>query len=754
MEFTINSAFEIAAQTAASIFAGVPEKIILLAVFLLICFAGYKLLRWTSALLGVVLGITVSACIIGLFGSSMNLAAAVIIMIVLGVAGGLLFFRYRSAGVFVLSAIYGALIVYIPALFAGPFTPAFWLIVAAGAVIFGITGVLFERPAAILGTSLFGFGAAGVLIALTKGVQSWLSVAVGCVLTAAGMAVQLFLEHRFPKTETMPEDGEGIAMQADDAVSDQTQVLNLSEMSDAQPDTIDSISRNVAARLGLAPTEQPQPAVTEEDHQKEENVETQQPEDPSSEESEMKEEPVSEKHDSSGESAWELIEQQEEFPIWNNPAEEPESGAAEPAEEIADEPEQKEEKPSQTTGRFSWLFGKASSADKEDLIGRLWASDQKKTSDAEQTDESEKNSAAQAEEPATEPEKAPAAQAEEPAAEPEKAPEAQAEEPAAEPEKTPEAQAEEPVTEPEKAPAAQAEEPAAEPEKTPEAQAEEPAAEPEKASEEQTEPEEAAAAAEESVSSALLDELNLAMHAARQTAEAERAREDRSNDDPVQALDRLIAERRAATTVKVQQPAPKTEMEAELARELEHVASVEPETPAAEAESDASNKPADAAAEPKEALSLERDTIQTTVDADREQEESPAAERAEEDFDDFAKQNKTPRSNRGGIIPAILLAAAALASAAMGIYYVEIALALCFVCYMLRYYRTAAFACAVLCVRRIVDTALLVMQRGDWRSIVMHAVSAVLFFLLTFAALRAHFRAKPDSDAESDNEME
>ncbi len=244
------------------------------------------------------------------------------------------------------------------------------------------------------------------------------------------------------------------------------------------------------------------------------------------------------------------------------------------------------------------------------------------------------------------------------------------------------------------------------------------------------------------------------MHAARQTAEAERAREDRSNDDPVQALDRLIAERRAATTVKVQQPAPKTEMEAELARELEHVASVEPETPAAEAESDASNKPADAAAEPKEALSLERDTIQTTVDADREQEESPAAERAEEDFDDFAKQNKTPRSNRGGIIPAILLAAAALASAAMGIYYVEIALALCFVCYMLRYYRTAAFACAVLCVRRIVDTALLVMQRGDWRSIVMHAVSAVLFFLLTFAALRAHFRAKPDSDAESDNEME
>ena len=709
MEFTINSAFEIAAQTAASIFAGVPEKIILLAVFLLICFAGYKLLRWTSALLGVVLGITVSACIIGLFGSSMNLAAAVIIMIVLGVAGGLLFFRYRSAGVFVLSAIYGALIVYIPALFAGPFTPAFWLIVAAGAVIFGITGVLFERPAAILGTSLFGFGAAGVLIALTKGVQSWLSVAVGCVLTAAGMAVQLFLEHRFPKTETMPEDGEGIAMQADDAVSDQTQVLNLSEMSDAQPDTIDSISRNVAARLGLAPTEQPQPAVTEEDHQKEENVETQQPEDPSSEESEMKEEPVSEKHDSSGESAWELIEQQEEFPIWNNPAEEPESGAAEPAEEIADEPEQKEEKPSQTTGRFSWLFGKASSADKEDLIGRLWASDQKKTSDAEQTDESEKNSAAQAEEPATEPEKAPAAQAEEPAAEPEK---------------------------------------------TPEAQAEEPAAEPEKASEEQTEPEEAAAAAEESVSSALLDELNLAMHAARQTAEAERAREDRSNDDPVQALDRLIAERRAATTVKVQQPAPKTEMEAELARELEHVASVEPETPAAEAESDASNKPADAAAEPKEALSLERDTIQTTVDADREQEESPAAERAEEDFDDFAKQNKTPRSNRGGIIPAILLAAAALASAAMGIYYVEIALALCFVCYMLRYYRTAAFACAVLCVRRIVDTALLVMQRGDWRSIVMHAVSAVLFFLLTFAALRAHVRAKPDSDAESDNEME
>lgn len=710
MEFTINSAFEIAAQTAASIFAGLPEKIILLAVFLLICFAGYKLLRWTSALLGVVLGITISACIIGLFGSSMNMAAAVIIMIVLGVAGGLLFFRHRSAGVFVLSAMYGALIVYIPALFVGPFTPAFWLIVAAGAVIFGITGILFERPAAILGTSLFGFGAAGVLIALTKGVQSWLSVAVGCVLTAAGIAVQLFLEHRFPKAEAMSENGEGIGMQADDAVSDQTQVLNLAEMSDAQPDTIDSISRNVAARLGLAPIEQPQPAVTEEDHQKEEGVVTPQTEDPSSEEPEMKEEPVGGKEDSSGESAWELIEQQEEFPIWNIPAEESESDANEPAEEIADKPEQTEAKPPQTTGRFSWLFGKASSADKEDLIGRLWATDEDKTSDAEQTDESEQASAVLAEEPVTKPEEAPAAQAEEP------------------------------VTEPERAPAAQAEEPATEPEKAPD--------------EQETKPEEAAAVAEESVSSALLDELNLAMHAARETAEAEKVRKDRSNDDPVQALDRLIAERRAATTVKVQQPAPRTELEAELARELEHVASVEPETPAAEAEADQSSKSADAAAEPKEMLSFERDAVQPTAHVDSEEEESPVAERAKEDFEDFAKQNKTPRTNRGGIIPAILLAAAALASAAMGIYYVEIALALCFVCYMLRYYRTAAFACAVLCVRRIVDTALLVMQRGDWRSIVMHAVSAVLFLLLTFAALRAHFRAKPDGDEESDNEME
>ena len=117
--------------------------------------------------------------------------------------------------------------------------------------------------------------------------------------------------------------------------------------------------------------------------------------------------------------------------------------------------------------------------------------------------------------------------------------------------------------------------------------------------------------------------------------------------------------------------------------------------------------------------------------------ESPDDVKLEEEADGEQADESDEAFSAGALWP-VLLTIVVLVLAGFGIQYVEITLALCLVCYVLRYYRTTAFACAVLCVRRVLDVILLVMQSGSWLEIALDVISAAAFLALTYAAMRTY----------------
>ena len=151
----INDAIQIAGETALSMYSAMPVKIALLVVALLFCFAGFKLLRGVTALLGVVLGVACGTCVPGLFQSSMTpfmeMILTILGMVVLGIVCGMICFKFYQLGVFLMFAVVGIGVVYVPALFVAERSmAAFWVILAVGALLFGVTSVLFLRPVSIL----------------------------------------------------------------------------------------------------------------------------------------------------------------------------------------------------------------------------------------------------------------------------------------------------------------------------------------------------------------------------------------------------------------------------------------------------------------------------------------------------------------------------------------------------------------------------------------------------------------------------
>ena len=95
---------------------------------------------------------------------------------------------------------------------------------------------------------------------------------------------------------------------------------------------------------------------------------------------------------------------------------------------------------------------------------------------------------------------------------------------------------------------------------------------------------------------------------------------------------------------------------------------------------------------------------------------------------------------------AIDLGTTTLAFALVGIQYVELLLALCFAGYVLGHYRSVAFVCAVLCVRRVADLFTLIVRQESWTSVGLSAVSCLCFLVLTIAALRGDSRARHETE--------
>ncbi len=287
MNFDLNGALGIVQNTASMMYAAMPVKIALIVIGLLFCFAGFKLLRWIAALFGAVVGVVVVACATYMLSDTTSQIVYMLItiaaMLVLGLLLGTLCYRFYKLGVFLMCAAVGMAIGYVPSLFVQEYSMMiFFVVLAVYGLLFGITGLLFLKPASILLTSCFGFVAAFPALELVGGQPLWMSVAAGAILTIMGIIIQFATNRRvsaLPQRgkkrghgkhsgeyesddeaydtgsyDTLDEeDGELVSADGTEYM-DSTRVMS---GGDAGQDDFDAISSSVAERLNPTQTEAP-----------------------------------------------------------------------------------------------------------------------------------------------------------------------------------------------------------------------------------------------------------------------------------------------------------------------------------------------------------------------------------------------------------------------------------------------------------------------------------------------------------------
>lgn len=270
MNVSINSAFGIALQTAATLYEGVLAKLVLLLVMVVLCFAGYRLLHWASALYGALAGVCLGVGLTGVLGSvgvtNSGLALSSAAMLVLGIVLGVVSYRETRLGIFLACGTIGALVGYVPGAFAGEmFKGGFILVLLVCFVLFGVTGVLFYAPAYVIATGLSGM-LAGIVVSQLLGIASVpVQLLLGVILTVAGLAVQIVLPRRAAEKQRQTEE----------AMQDTDPHLPIQQEPE-EPDTIDTISDTVAQHIDLSAPAAP-PFVFPE-HQEEPEEETEQEE--------------------------------------------------------------------------------------------------------------------------------------------------------------------------------------------------------------------------------------------------------------------------------------------------------------------------------------------------------------------------------------------------------------------------------------------------------------------------------------------
>lgn len=251
MNVSINGAFEIALQTAASLYEGTLAKLLLLLVLGVLCFAGCWIVRWVSALYGAVTGVCLGVCLTGVLGSlgvaNGGLAWSSVAMLVLGIVLGIIAYRVTHLGVFLACGMLGALIGYVPGAFVEQVVDGgLMLVLLACFVLFGVTGVLFRVPAYLIATSLLGIPAGIVLAQLLSIASVPMQIGLGVVLTIAGFAAQTLIPHYMQER----------LRQAEEAMQDTDPHMQIAEEPE-QPDTIDTISDTVAQHIGFSDSIRP-----------------------------------------------------------------------------------------------------------------------------------------------------------------------------------------------------------------------------------------------------------------------------------------------------------------------------------------------------------------------------------------------------------------------------------------------------------------------------------------------------------------
>ena len=663
MNFTISHAIDIAIQTFAALYAGTPVKVLVLVLALLLCFGGCRLMRWSSALYGVIAGVALGICATSMipFGQSQvnSLMQSIFAMVIGGVVLGILAFRFRELGIFLVCGCVGVLVAYIPATFIQEFSSVgFWCALLGCGLLFGITGVLFLKPACLRATGFSGIPAGLALTGLLGVSSLGAGILLGCVLTIAGCLMQLYLLRR------MEEKAE-LALQHTDP-----NLPVVAEKPKEELDDIDKISSRVAEHIGITGSYQTVDFPVSDGPENVDDRTMMMPE--------MAEQPEAgepEAVETEAEPAAEGLNETAAFP---RTEEQPIQKPAEPEEALVVEKEQNADVPKETA-QFAWTA--------EETVNESVAQPAEASAEA-----------------------APLQQTEEAVPEEEQ----------------------EPVPKPKKSRGwfffgkrkKQQEE----------------------LLEMQLDPIEESDGQSEVVSHSLEEW-------AEQFAQPQDQTDDNKNEAfaaMVSAMETEISSQADLSAAEQKKAQPDAEGTVTMAEVLEQFASVAAEETDKAAEDDAmvwDMEPSVAAepvldigakladAEAQDASHMEQEGQNDTPQALPLAEEPEPLFRSSQEGDWWGQKPAQKKPPFPWLIPVILVLAA-LAFALVGIQYVELLLALCFAGYVLGYYRSVAFACAVLCVRREADLFILIVHQESWTSVVLSAASCLCFLVLTIAALR------------------
>ena len=731
MNFTISHAIDIAIQTFAALYAGTPAKVLVLVLALLLCFGGCRLMRWSSALYGVIAGVALGICATSLipFGQSQvnSLMQSIFAMVIGGVVLGILAFRFRELGIFLVCGCVGVLVAYIPATFIQEFSSVgFWCALLGCGMLFGITGVLFLKPACLLATGFSGIPAGLALTGLLGVSSLGAGILLGCVLTIAGCLVQLYLLRR------MEEKAE-LALQHTNP-----NLPVVAEEPKEELDDIDKISSRVAEHIGITGSYQTVNFPVSDELETVDDRTMMMPE--TSKEPEAVE--------TAAEPAAEGLNETAALP---RTKEQLVQKPAEPEETLVVEEEQNADVPEETA-QFAWAA--------EETVKESVAQPSEASAEAEPLQQTEKAVPEEEQEPVPKPKKSRGwfffgkrKKQQEELLEMQLDPIEESDGPSEVVSHSLEEWAEQ-FAQPQDPTADNKNEAFVDEGSAMEAeissQPDSPGAEQKKAQSD----------AEGTTMAEVLEQFAPVETEETDTAEDKPAVCDMKPSvasEPVrdtgeqlsESLEQFMAaaekRRIEASAEEPAEVAPLTETES-LEQFMAAAEESQIEKPAEEPDAE---EPVEAAqladAEAQDASYMEQEGQNDTPQA------LPLAEESEQLFqiteEVVSEEQKSVETKRPfrWIMPVILVLAA-LAFALVGIQYVELLLALCFAGYVLGHYRSVAFVCAVLCVRRVADLFTLIVRQESWTSVGLSAVSCLCFLVLTIAALRGDSRARHETE--------
>ena len=731
MNFTISHAIDIAIQTFAALYAGTPAKVLVLVLALLLCFGGCRLMRWSSALYGVIAGVALGICATSLipFGQSQvnSLMQSIFAMVIGGVVLGILAFRFRELGIFLVCGCVGVLVAYIPATFIQEFSSVgFWCALLGCGMLFGITGVLFLKPACLLATGFSGIPAGLALTGLLGVSSLGAGILLGCVLTIAGCLVQLYLLRR------MEEKAE-LALQHTDP-----NLPVVAEEPKEELDDIDKISSRVAENIGITGSYQTVNFPVSDEPETVDDRTMMMPE--TSKEPEAVE--------TAAEPAAEGLNETAALPrtkeqLVQKPAE-PEEALVVEEERNADVPEE--------TAQFAWAV--------EETVKESVAQPAEASAEAEPLQQTEKAVPEEEQEPVPKPKKSRGwfffgkrKKQQEELLEMQLDPIEESDGPSEVVSHSLEEWAEQ---------FAQPQDPTADNKN--EAFVDEGSAMEAEISSQPDSPGAEQKKAQSDAEGTTMAEV-LEQFAPVETEETDTAEDKPAVCDmkPSVASEpvRDTGEQLSESLEQFMAAAEKRRIEASAEEPAEVAPLTETESLEqfmAAAEESQIEKPAEEpdAEEPVEAAQLADAEAQDASPLEREGQDDtpqvlPLAEESEQLFqitEEVVSEEQKPVETKRPfrwIVPVILVLAA-LAFALVGIQYVELLLALCFAGYVLGHYRSVAFVCAVLCVRRVADLFTLIVRQESWTSVGLSAVSCLCFLVLTIAALRGDSRARHETE--------